>query len=79
MPLCIGQSKLVKVISKNRRLSYEVKSEDRYHMMSLTCEICKKKMQMNLFPKQRFIDTEHKVTVTKEDGRLGMRMYIRSL
>ena len=27
MPLCIEQSKIVKVTSKNRRLSYEVKSD----------------------------------------------------
>lgn len=45
-------------------------------MMSLTCEICKNKhkhMQMNLFPKQKLHRLQaRKLTVTKEDGRLGI-------
>ena len=59
MPLCIGQSKLVKLISRNRRLSYEVKSDRgqiSYDVTYVWNLQKKKKMQMNLFPKQRFID-----------------------
>ena len=47
--------------------------KDKYHMISLTPGIFKKKIQMNLFSKQRLTDIENNLTVTKEerDGAEG--------
>ena len=42
--------------------------KDKYHIISLICGAKKKKIQMNLFPRQRLTDIENKHMVTKGEG-----------